>query len=180
MAAGNIADRHAGLHRLGNHGQLQIGGETPPASDAGDHFDLRERVGHRRIPRLIPRPSGYCRCPVETGCSSVENCADRDLLNKAIIDASSLGPQTVGYIGDRTLVTGFYDDLGYVDYVKLSFALFGRQVESIYYTFFVLLSFSTIVFIITFGFRVDALAVLLCTLIAFVIEMRTAIFISDM
>src|SRR5580704_11249169 len=70
MAAGNIADRHAGLHRLGNHGQLQIGGETPPASDAGDHFDLRERVGHRRIPRLIPRPSGYCRCPVETGCSS--------------------------------------------------------------------------------------------------------------
>jgi hypothetical protein len=110
----------------------------------------------------------------------VENCADRDLLNKAIIEASSLGPQTVGYIGDRTLVTGFYDDLGYVDYVKLSFALFGRQVESIYYTFFVLLSFSTIVFIITFGFRVDASAVLLCTLIAFVIEMRTAIFISDM
>jgi hypothetical protein len=76
----------------------------------------------------------------------VENCADRDLLNKAIIEASSLGPQTVGYIGDRTLVTGFYDDLGYVDYVKLSFALFGRQVESIYYTFFVLLSFSTIKF----------------------------------
>ena len=25
---------------------------------AGDHFNLRERVGHRRMPRLIPRPSG--------------------------------------------------------------------------------------------------------------------------
>src|ERR1700691_5968912 len=22
------------------------------------------------MPRTIPRPSGYCRCPVETGCSS--------------------------------------------------------------------------------------------------------------
>jgi len=56
-----------GTHRLGNHGQLQIGRKPSPASDAGDHFDLRERVGHRRLPRLIPRPSGYCRCPVETG-----------------------------------------------------------------------------------------------------------------
>ena len=54
----NIADRHARLHRLGNDGQLQIRREAPPAGDAGNHFDLRERVGHRRMPRLIPRPSG--------------------------------------------------------------------------------------------------------------------------
>src|SRR5262245_34585465 len=70
MAAGNIADRHAGLHRLGNHRQLQIGRKTAPAGDARDYFNLRERVGHRRMPRLIPRPSGYCRCPVKTGCTS--------------------------------------------------------------------------------------------------------------
>src|SRR5580704_8448441 len=64
MAAGNIADRHSGLHRLGNHGQLQIGGETPPASDAGDHFDLRERIGHRRMLRcLIPGFDGALFSP---------------------------------------------------------------------------------------------------------------------
>jgi hypothetical protein len=74
MAPGNIADRHAGLHRLGDHGQLQINGEPTPMGDAGHNFDLRERVGHRRMPRLIPRPSGYCRCPVETGCSSGPPC----------------------------------------------------------------------------------------------------------
>src|SRR3954453_6792256 len=33
---------------------------------------LRERLGHRRMPRIIPRSSGYRRCPVETGCTSVE------------------------------------------------------------------------------------------------------------
>jgi hypothetical protein len=57
MAAGNITDRDAGLHRLGNHGQLQIRREAPPMCDAGDHFDLRERVEHRRMPKVIPRPS---------------------------------------------------------------------------------------------------------------------------
>jgi hypothetical protein len=110
----------------------------------------------------------------------LENCSDRDLLNKAITEASSLGPQTVGYVGDGTLVTAVYDDLGYVDLTKLSFALFGRHIEAIYYMFFVLLSISAGVFIITFGFRVDALAVLLCALLAFVIEMRTAIFFDGM
>jgi hypothetical protein len=30
------------------------------SGDATNHFNLRERVGHRRI----PRPSGYCRCPI--------------------------------------------------------------------------------------------------------------------
>ena len=58
VATGNVADRHAGLHRLGNHGELQLGGKAPPAGDPGNHFNLRERVGHRRMPRIIPRPSG--------------------------------------------------------------------------------------------------------------------------
>jgi len=40
MAAGNIADRHARLHRLGDHGKLLIHREPPSAGDAGDHFNL--------------------------------------------------------------------------------------------------------------------------------------------
>jgi len=71
VAASNIADRHAGLHRLGDHGQLQIGRKASPARDAIDHLDLREvsDIG-TCLARLIPRPPGYRRCPVKTGCSS--------------------------------------------------------------------------------------------------------------
>ena len=43
----NIADRHSGLHRLGDDGQLQIGRKPRSACDAGDHFNPRERVGVR-------------------------------------------------------------------------------------------------------------------------------------
>src|SRR6478672_8631356 len=39
-ADGNIADRHARLHRLGDNGELLIHREPPPAGDAGDHFNL--------------------------------------------------------------------------------------------------------------------------------------------
>src|SRR3954463_13670504 len=40
MAAGNIADRHARLHRLVDHGKLLIHREPPSAGDACDHFNL--------------------------------------------------------------------------------------------------------------------------------------------
>src|SRR5205085_12367992 len=70
VAASNIADRHAGLHRLGNHGQLQLGREATPTGDAGDHFDFRERIGHRHMPRLIPRPSGLSSVSGENGVHS--------------------------------------------------------------------------------------------------------------
>jgi hypothetical protein len=110
----------------------------------------------------------------------IDNCSNRDLLNKAITTASSLGPQTVGYVGDRSLISAVYDDLGYVDFTKLSFSIFGRHIEALYYTFFVLLSISSLSFIVTFGLRIDALTILLCSLFAFVIEMHTAIFIPDM
>jgi hypothetical protein len=53
------------------------GRELPQASDARDHFDLRERVGHRRM----LRPSGHCRCPerltadiVELSCHLFARC----------------------------------------------------------------------------------------------------------
>jgi hypothetical protein len=42
VAASNIADRHAGLHRLGNYRHLQLGRETPPPGDAADHFDFTQ------------------------------------------------------------------------------------------------------------------------------------------
>ena len=65
MAASNIADRHAGLHRLCNNGQLQIGREAPPTGDASDHFDFRERSDIGVSLGLYLRSSGYRPCPVQ-------------------------------------------------------------------------------------------------------------------
>jgi hypothetical protein len=59
MTTGNITDRHAGLHRLSNHGNFQIAREASPTGDTSDHLNLRERVGHRHMPRPIPRLSGF-------------------------------------------------------------------------------------------------------------------------
>lgn len=106
----------------------------------------------------------------------IKNCSNRDILNRAIKAAASLGPQPPGFIGDRTLITTVEDDMGYVDYVKLSFRLFGFHIEALYYTFFLLLSLSALAFIWTFRNSIVAQIVLLCTLSAFYVEVHTAIF----
>ena len=44
MASGNVADRHAWLHRLGDDGELLPGGKAAAPSDASDDFDPGKRV----------------------------------------------------------------------------------------------------------------------------------------
>ena len=70
VPAGNVADRHAGLHHLLDDRRLRLSGKAPPTGDAGDHLDPRKRFGHRRSPRSVPGSSGKGRSPVETGSSS--------------------------------------------------------------------------------------------------------------
>jgi hypothetical protein len=70
MPTRNIADRQARLQRLVHHRELLLRRKPPPASNARDDFHLRNRLGHRRMPRTMPGSSGYRRCPVKTGCSS--------------------------------------------------------------------------------------------------------------
>ena len=53
MAAGNIADRHARLQRLVDDQELLLRRKPPPAGNTGDDFDLRKRLGHRRMPRSL-------------------------------------------------------------------------------------------------------------------------------
>ena len=58
MAASDIAHRDAGLHGLGDDGHLLLGREAAATRDARDDLNLGKRLGHRRMPRTIPRPSG--------------------------------------------------------------------------------------------------------------------------
>lgn len=109
-----------------------------------------------------------------------KNIKNLDLLNAAISAALSLGPQPEGFVSQRTLQTMVYDDIGIVDYDKIAFALFGFQVQSLYYLFFVILSVSASVFLLQYRQRPMAQVLLLCNLAAFWLELYTSMFTPHM
>ena len=106
----------------------------------------------------------------------IKNFGDREVLNAGIQAAANLGPQLSGYFTDGSLITAIYDDLGEVDFYKISFRIFGMKIESAFYLYFLLLGVSSIVFIVTFRRNVYALCVLLCTLFGFYQELNLAVF----
>lgn len=106
----------------------------------------------------------------------IDNFHNGQILNDGIRAAAALGPQKPGYFTDGSLITTIYDDMGEVDFYKLSFALFGMKIESLFSTYFLLLGLSALVFILTFRDNTFALAVLLSTLFAFYIELHLAVF----
>ena len=106
----------------------------------------------------------------------IVNFRNPELLNAGIHAAASLGPQTAGYVSDGTLITTNSNDIGQVDYVTLAFGLFGTHLQSLFYLYFMLVGLSAFIFILTFRDNIYVLAVLLCTLAAYYIERRLAIF----
>jgi hypothetical protein len=106
----------------------------------------------------------------------IKNSSDAGLMNGALHAAVSLGPQSVGYLSDGSLVTMQYDDMGEVDFQRLAFWLFGLKIQSYYYLFFVLLTLSSLIFVATFRDSVYILATLLCALFAFYIELYLNVF----
>ena len=57
-ASNRLSTQWTIMSRISDDAQLLLRREPPSASNAGDHFDLREIVGHRHMPTFIPRPSG--------------------------------------------------------------------------------------------------------------------------
>jgi hypothetical protein len=110
----------------------------------------------------------------------IENGSDRQLLNDAINAAASLGPQPTAFVGDRSLMTMIYTDLGQVDLNKLAFGIFGFKIESRYYMFFLLLSASAGLYLLVFWRSLLPGIVLLCTLFSFYIELHTSVFTFHM
>jgi hypothetical protein len=106
----------------------------------------------------------------------VQNFHNEQILNDGIRAAASLGPQKPGYLADGSLITTIYDDMGEVDFVKLSFAIFGMRIQSLFFTFFLLLAISAVTFILAFRNNLTALALLLCTLFALYVELFLAAF----
>jgi hypothetical protein len=110
----------------------------------------------------------------------IENGSNRQLLNDAINAAASLGPQPTAFVGDRSLMTMIYTDLGQVDLNKLAFGIFGYKIESRYYVFFLLLSASAGLYLLVFWRSPLPSIVLLCTLFSFYIELHTSVFTFHM
>lgn len=108
-----------------------------------------------------------------------ENITNPDVLNAALSAALVLGPQPEGFVAQRSLTTMLYDDIGIVDYDKIAFSLFGFRVQSLYYLFFVILSLSSVAFLLQFWGKPVAQVLLLCNLAAFWLELHAPFFSPD-
>lgn len=108
-----------------------------------------------------------------------ENGTSSKILNDAITEAASLGPQILGYFDKPgSFVTGVYNDVGFSDFVATAFRLFGLKFESIYYLFFVEISASALLFVFSFRRHPAAYAVVAFALFSFFLEMYSTIFVS--
>lgn len=75
---------------------------------------------------------------------------DTELINQGIKEASELNAVSPGPLNRHGLMTGYYNDLGTVDYIKLSFMMFGPNIQSLYKFFFVVLGVSVVAFLWAF------------------------------
>jgi hypothetical protein len=70
------------------------------------------------------------------------------------------------------------DDLGFVDYVRLSFLVFGHKIQSLYYTYFLIFGVSAAVFLWTFRSRPALLMLVVITSVAQIILFASNLFAS--
>lgn len=112
--------------------------------------------------------------PGENGArkDNVDHEAIKARQNAAIQAAAAVEPPKRAYLSDRSMMSMVFDDMGYVDLVKLSFRLFGMKMEAMHYTYFVLLSVSAVAFLIAFRADVVAQTFLLGILFAYYIEIH--------
>ena len=107
------------------------------------------------------------------GVGYPENLRNPMLIQDAIEQAASspYGP------GALRGVSG--DDPGFIDFVKLSFTLFGRTVLSLYLTYFVLVAIEVAAFLVAFRNRPSCLALLTVLLVAHTCVINSSLFDHD-
>jgi hypothetical protein len=70
------------------------------------------------------------------------------------------------------------DDLGFVDYVRFSFLVFGHNIQALYYTYFLIFGVSAAIFLWTFRSRPALLMLLVITSVAQIILFVSNLFAS--
>jgi hypothetical protein len=94
------------------------------------------------------------------GVEFPSNLRDPALINAAINKASRF---KWAFNPEEAIRGSGGDDLGFVDYVKLSFLVLGYKIQSLYYTYFLIFGVSAAVFLWTFRSRPAFLMLLVIT-----------------
>jgi len=97
------------------------------------------------------------------GVEFPDNLRDPALINAAIDKAAKF---RWPFNPDEAIRGSGGDDLGFVDYVRLSFLVFGHKIQSLYYTYFLIFGVSAAVFLWTFRSRPALLMLLVITSVA--------------
>jgi hypothetical protein len=101
------------------------------------------------------------------------NLRDPNLINAAIEKAARF-PWPINPNEDVRGSGG--DDLGFIDYVRLSFLLFGHKIQSLYYTYFLIFGISAAAFLYAFHAQRASLMLLIVTSVAQVILFSSNLF----
>ena len=104
-----------------------------------------------------------------------EILTNADILNNAI--KMAIDVDDVSREGQFSLER---EDLGMVTYQELSFRIFGYKVESFLYLYFLLLSFSIFIFLITYYKRIDLLNILLIFVCSHYVIVAVAPLVGDL
>jgi hypothetical protein len=110
---------------------------------------------------------------VDLGTKFPDNLHSSTLINTAISKAVHF---KWPFNPDENVRGSGGDDLGLVDYVRLSFYLFGYNLLSLYLTYFAILAISISAFIYALRFRPGLLALLVITCVAQVFLLSSSIF----
>ena len=107
------------------------------------------------------------------GVSYPANLRNPVLIQDAIEQAAS------SPYGPGALRGASGDDPGFIDFVKLSFALFGQTILSLYLTYFVLVAIEIAAFLVAFWNRPSCLALLTAVLVAHACMINSSLFDHD-
>ncbi len=91
-------------------------------------------------------------------------------INKVYNESKVSGPSK------GLVVSMYFNDLGFIDYIKLAFRLFDMEIQSLYRLFFVLLAGSLVVFVLAFPGNVFASTAAIAISFVFLAEINSAIF----
>jgi hypothetical protein len=111
------------------------------------------------------------------GLKYPENGERPELIEKAINDALALKDlPTDATFGNQRLFAPEANDPGFVDYISLGFDLFGFQVDSFFYLYFLVFAVSIALFVICYHADALPLLVLSATVVAFLTLLDSQLF----
>jgi hypothetical protein len=100
------------------------------------------------------------------------NLSNAVVLNNAIRKGFELARSSNP--SGNPVISMYFNDLGFIDFIKLAFRLFGEEIQSLYRLFFVLLGASVVLFVLAFPGNIFAAAAVVAVTFAICAEIDSA------